>query len=84
MGGSTTAKKRQVLDAGSKLAQHRLSVLERTEESGKLAEACRRRSMDGSSFYEWRRRFQTQGFEGRKGPGLRYKRHPQTSPPETV
>ena len=71
-------------DAGSKLAEHRLSVLELARELGNVTEACRRRGMDRTSFYEWRRRFQTQGFAGLKDLPPIHKSHPQTTPPETV
>ena len=71
-------------DAGSKLAEHRLSVLELAKELGNVAEACRRRGLDRTSFYEWKRRFQTQGFEGLKDLPPIHKSHPQTTPPETV
>ena len=53
-------------DPSTKLAEHRLSVLELAKELGDVAEACRRRGLDRMSFYEWKRRFQTQGFEGLK------------------
>ena len=49
-----------------------------------MAEACRQRGMDRTSFYEWKRRFQTQGFEGLKDLPPIHKSHPQTTPPETV
>jgi hypothetical protein len=55
-------------DAATKLARQRLSVLELAAELGSVAEACRRRGMDRTSFYEWNRRFQTQGFAGMNGP----------------
>ena len=71
-------------DAATKLAEHRLSVLELARELGNVAEACRRRGLDRSSFYEWKRRFQTQGFEGLKDLPPIHKSHPQTTPPETV
>ncbi|MDF1635580.1 IS481 family transposase [Mycoplana sp. MJR14] len=71
-------------DADSKLAQHRLSVLELAKELGNVAEACRQRGLDRTSFYEWKRRFQTQGFEGLKDLPPIHKSHPQTTPPETV
>jgi molybdenum-dependent DNA-binding transcriptional regulator ModE len=51
-------------DADTKLAQRRLSVLELARELGSVAEASRQRGMDRTSFYEWKRRFQTQGFDG--------------------
>ena len=47
-------------------------------------EACRQRGMDRTSFYEWKRGFQTQGFEGLKDLPPIHKSHPQTTPPETV
>jgi transposase InsO family protein len=81
MGRTTTAGKR---DAGTKLAQQRLSVLELAKELGNVAEACRQRGLDRSSFYEWKRRFQTQGFEGLKDLPPIHKSHPQTTTPETV
>jgi len=42
------------------------------------------RIKDRTSFYEWKRRFQTQGFEGLKDLPTIHKSHPQTTPPETV
>lgn len=83
-GQSSTAKKAASRDAASKLAQQRLSVLELARELGNVAEACRQRDMDRTSFYEWKRRFQTQGFEGLKDLPPIHKNHPQTTPPEVV
>lgn len=40
--------------------------------------------MDRTSFYEWKCRFQTQGFEGLKDLPPIHKSHPQTTAPETV
>lgn len=71
-------------DATHKLAAHRLSVLELARELGNVTEACRRRGLDRTSFYEWKRRFQTHGFEGLKDLPPIHKSHPQTTPPETV
>jgi transposase InsO family protein len=71
-------------DADTKVAQHRLSVLELARELGNVAEACRQRGLDRTSFYEWKRRFQTQGFEGLKDLPPIHKSHPQATPPETV
>ena len=42
------------------------------------------RGLDRTSFYEWKRRFQTHGFEGLKDLPPIHKSHPQTTPPETV
>ncbi len=52
MGQSTKARAPQKRDAGTKLAQHRLSVLELAKELGNVAEACRQRGLDRTSFYE--------------------------------
>jgi transposase InsO family protein len=84
MGRSTTAQKPVPRDAATKVAQHRLSVLELARELGNVAEACRQRGLDRTSFYEWKRRFQTQGFEGLKDLPPIHKSHPQTTPPEVV
>ena len=53
-------------DAAVKVARQRLSVLEMAETLGNISEACRRGGMDRTSFYEWKRRFQTHGLEGLK------------------
>jgi transposase-like protein len=66
MGRSSTTKKPEPRDAAIKLAQSRLSVIELARELGNVTEACRRRGLDRTSFYEWKRRFQTQGFDGLK------------------
>ncbi len=41
-----------------------MNVIEMEEALGNISEACRRGEMDRTSFYEWKRRFQTHGFEG--------------------
>ena len=81
---STRPERRDKRDPATKLAEHRLSVLDLARELGNVAEACRRRGLDRTSFYEWKRRFQTQGFEGLKDLPPIHKSHPQTTPPETV
>ena len=81
---STRPERREKRDPATKLAEHRLSVLDLARELGNVAEACRRRGLDRTSFYEWKRRFQTQGFEGLKDLPPIHKSHPQTTPPETV
>ena len=84
MDQSTKAPTTRKRNPETKLAQHRLSVLELAKELGNVAEACRQRGLDRTSFYEWKRRFQTQGFEGLKDLPPIHKSHPQTTPPETV
>lgn len=86
MGSSTAGKSgaKSARDGDSKIASQRLSVLQLAEALGNAAEACRQRGMDRTSFYEWKRRFQTQGFEGLKDLPPIHKSHPQTTPPEVV
>ena len=83
MGRSATKSESSKRDARTKLAEHRLSVLELARELGNVAEACRQRGLDRTS-YEGKRRFQTHGFEGLKDLPPIHKSHPQTTPPETV
>jgi transposase InsO family protein len=71
-------------DPALKLARKRLSVLQLAEALGNVSEACRRGDMDRSSFYEYKRRFQTHGIEGLKDMPPIHKTHPQTTPPEVV
>ena len=80
MARSSTAKKPEPRTVATKLAQQRLSVLE----LGNVAEACRQRDMDRTSFYEWKRRFQTQGFDGLRDLPPIHKSHPQTTSPDTI
>ena len=84
MGRTSTTTAARPRDADTKLARSRLSVLELAKELGNVAEACRQRGLDRTSFYEWQRRFQTQGFEGLKDLPPIHRSHPQTTPPETV
>ena len=71
-------------DPALKLAHKRLTVLQLAEALGNVSEACRRGDMDRSSFYEYKRRFQTHGIEGLKDMPPIHKTHPQTTPPEVV
>lgn len=71
-------------DPAEKLARKRLSVLELAEALGNVSDACRRGGMDRTSFYEWKRRFQTHGLEGLRDMPPVHKHHPQTTPPSVV
>ncbi|MBC8477970.1 IS481 family transposase [bacterium] len=73
-----------MIKAEKKLARYRLSVMELAEALGNVTEACKRRGMSRPQFYEFKRRFQTHGFEGLKDLPPIHKSHPQTTPPETV
>jgi hypothetical protein len=71
------------MKAEQKLARQRLSVLELAEALGNVSEACRRRGISRTQFYEYERRFQTHGIEGLKDlPPVHKKSHPMTTPKE--
>jgi len=72
------------MDAATKIAKQRLSVLELAEILGDVSEACRRRGVSRTQFYEYKRRFQTHGLEGLKDLPPIPKNHPQTTPPEVI
>lgn len=68
------------MKAEQKLARQRLSVLELAEALGNVSEACRRRGISRTQFYEYKRRFQTHGIEGLKDLPPVHKSHPMTTP----
>ena len=76
--------KMTVKDPAEKLAHRRLRVLELAEALGNITQTCKRMKMDRTSFYEWKRRFQTQGIAGLKDLPPIHLTHPQTTPPEVV
>jgi transposase InsO family protein len=78
------ARKVTAKDANEKLAHRRLTVLELAERLGNVSEACRRGGIDRTSFYDWKRRFQTHGLDGLKDLPPLAKSHPMTTPPEVV
>ena len=70
--------------AEKKVVTQRASVLELAKILGNVSEACRRRGIDRTSFYEYKRRFQTHGIDGLKDLPPIHQTHPQTTPPEVV
>jgi len=72
------------MKAEEKIARQRLSVLELAKSLGNVVEACRQRGMHRSQFYEFKRRFQTHGFEGLKDMPPIPKSHPMTTSEEVV
>jgi transposase InsO family protein len=72
------------MTAEEKIATHRLSVLQLAQVLGNISEACRRRGMHRSQFYEFKRRFQTHGLEGLKDLPPIPKSHPMTTSKEVV
>lgn len=71
-------------DPAEKLARQRLSVLQLAQALGSVSAACRRSGMDRTSFYDWKRRFQTQGLDGLRDLPPVHKTHPMTTPAEVV
>jgi len=55
-----------VKDPMVKVARQRMSSLQLTKALSNASEACRQSGMDRMSFYEWKRRFQTQEIEALK------------------
>jgi transposase InsO family protein len=77
-------KEIEMTTAEKKVVRQRLSVMQLAEALGNAAEACRRRGMSRSQFYEFKRRFQTHGIEGLKDLPPIHKSHPQTTSPEAT
>lgn len=67
-----------------KVVKQKTSALELAQALGDITEACRRRGVSRTQFYEWKRRFQTHGIEGLRDLPPIAKSHPFTTPPETI
>ena len=72
------------MNAETKIAHQRLSLLELAQNLGNVAEACRQRDVSRTQFYEYKRRFQTHGLAGLKDLPPIHHSHPQTTPVEVV
>ena len=68
------------MNAETKIAHQRLSLLELAQNLGNVAEACRQRDVSRTQFYEYKRRFQTHGLAGLKDLPPIHHSHPQTTP----
>lgn len=68
----------------NKIIKHKMSVLELARTLGNISDACRRRGVSRTQFYEWKRRFQTHGMEGLRDLPPIPKNHPFTTPKEVV
>jgi transposase InsO family protein len=73
-----------VTPAEKKVIRQKLSALELAQTLGNIAEACRRRGISRTIFYEYKRRFQTHGIAGLKDLPPIHHTHPQTTPPQVV
>ncbi len=67
-----------------KLVRHRLSVLELAEALGNVTEACKRKGISRSRFYEYKRRFEAYGLEGLKNLPPVHVAHPLATPQSLV
>lgn len=72
------------MNADDKVALHKLSGLELAQSLGNVSQACRKRGVSRTQFYEYKRRFQAHGLEGLKDLPPIHKYHPMTTPPEIV
>jgi len=52
------------MTAEQKLAQKRITLLQLAKRLGNVSEACQFHSISRSQFYEYKRAFQEQGFQG--------------------
>jgi transposase InsO family protein len=70
------------MTAETKIAQNRLTLLQLAEHIHNISEACRRRGVSRSQFYEYKRAFQERGFDGLKDLPPIPKSCPHETPPE--
>lgn len=80
MGKHKTEKELSVSE--KKIMRQRLDALQLAEELGNVTRVCRERGISRTQFYEYKRRFQSHGFEGLRDLPPIHKSHPQTTPPE--
>jgi len=62
------------------LVNKRLETLKLAQKLGNVSEACRVTGMDRTSFYEWRKRFNSKGVMGLGNKSSAPKKHPFTTP----
>lgn len=66
-----------------KLSIHqKLSVLELVEKIGNVSQACQKSGVSRSQYYEYKRRFKSQGIHGLKDLPPIHRTHPQKTPPD--
>lgn len=70
------------MTAVQKIAQGRLTLPQLAENLKNVSEACRRRGITRSRFYEYKRAFQEFGFEGLIGSLPIHKAFPNATPQE--
>ena len=70
------------MTADKKIAQNRLTLLQLAERIRNVSEACRRRGISRSQFYEYKRAFQERGLDGLKDQLPIPKSFPNETPSE--
>jgi hypothetical protein len=70
------------LNSEEKVVRQRLSILELAQALGNVSEACRRRGVSRTQFYEYKNRFAQQGLDGLRDLPSVHHWHPQTTPAE--
>lgn len=70
------------MTADKKIAQNRLTLLQLAERLRNVSEACRRRGISRSQFYEYKRAFQERGLDGLKDQLPIPKSFPNETPSE--
>lgn len=66
-------------------AKHKLAVLRHAEEvGGSVAATCRYYGITRTCFYEWRKRYEGEGFEGLKDRSSVPHRSPNATSPEVI
>ena len=70
------------MTAENKIAQNRMTLLQLAERLRNVSEACRRRGVSRSQFYEYKRAFQERGFDGLKDQLPIPKSFPNETPQE--
>ncbi len=70
------------MTAETKIAQKRLTLLQVAEKLRNVSEACRRRGVSRSQFYEYKRAFQEHGFDGLIDRPPVPKSFPNETPPD--
>ena len=67
-------------DNGPTTAQQRKLLFETWQASGNVAEACRRARVSRQTFYNWKPRFETEGYAGLEELKSHAPKHPRLTP----
>ncbi len=62
----------------------KMRILQLAEKTGNVSQVCRENGISRSQFYEYKRRFDSQGIDGLVNLPPIHKNHPQKTPPDIV